>query len=66
VAFDIDPAAATRNQLLSKLAHEDVLIAGHMLFPSLDRLHKEGSGYAWAPVAFTDQRDRAAKRASRR
>jgi len=62
VAFDIDPAAASRNQLLSKLAHEDVLIAGpHMLFPSLGRLHKEGSGYAWAPVAFTDQRDQSSK-----
>jgi glyoxylase-like metal-dependent hydrolase (beta-lactamase superfamily II) len=56
--FDIDPTAATatRNQLLTRLAHEDVLIAGpHMLFPSLGRLHKEGSGYSWAPVAFTDQ-----------
>jgi glyoxylase-like metal-dependent hydrolase (beta-lactamase superfamily II) len=38
VVFDIDPAAAlaTRKQLLSKLAHEDVVIAGpHMLFPGL-------------------------------
>jgi glyoxylase-like metal-dependent hydrolase (beta-lactamase superfamily II) len=58
VVFDIDPPAAlaTRNQLLSKLAREDVVIAGpHMLFPGLGRLHKEGSGYNWAPVAFTDQ-----------
>jgi glyoxylase-like metal-dependent hydrolase (beta-lactamase superfamily II) len=58
VVFDIDPPAAlaTRNQLLSRLAREDVVIAGpHMLFPSLGRLHKEGSGYSWAPVAFTDQ-----------
>jgi glyoxylase-like metal-dependent hydrolase (beta-lactamase superfamily II) len=58
VVFDIDPTAAavTRQQLLSKLAREDVVIAGpHMLFPSLGRLHKEGSGYSWAPVAFTDQ-----------
>jgi glyoxylase-like metal-dependent hydrolase (beta-lactamase superfamily II) len=58
VVFDIDPPAAfaTRNQLLSKLAGEDVVIAGpHMLFPGLGRLHKEGSGYSWAPVAFTDQ-----------
>jgi glyoxylase-like metal-dependent hydrolase (beta-lactamase superfamily II) len=58
VVFDIDPAAAaaTRNQLLSKLAHEDVVIAGpHMLFPGLGRLHKDGSGYSWAPVQFTDQ-----------
>jgi glyoxylase-like metal-dependent hydrolase (beta-lactamase superfamily II) len=58
VVFDIDPTAAlaTRNQLLSKLAREDVVIAGpHMLFPGLGRLHKDGSGYTWAPVAFTDQ-----------
>jgi glyoxylase-like metal-dependent hydrolase (beta-lactamase superfamily II) len=58
VLFDIDPTAAavTRNQLLPKLAHEDVVIAGpHMLFPGLGRLHKEGGGYSWAPVAFTDQ-----------
>ncbi len=58
VVFDIDPtaAAATRNQLLPKLAREDVVIAGpHMLFPSLGRLHKEGGGYNWTPVQFTDQ-----------
>jgi glyoxylase-like metal-dependent hydrolase (beta-lactamase superfamily II) len=58
VVYDIDPPAAfaTRNQLLSKLAREDVVIAGpHMLFPGLGRLHKEGNGYCWAPVAFTDQ-----------
>jgi glyoxylase-like metal-dependent hydrolase (beta-lactamase superfamily II) len=58
VVFDIDPsaAAARRNQLLSKLAGEDVVIAGpHMLFPGLGRLHKEGSGYNWTPVQFTDQ-----------
>src|ERR1700674_5548955 len=60
VVFDIDPTAAapTRNQLLPKLAHEDVVIAGpHMLFPSLGRLRKQGSGYIWAPVQFTDRWD---------
>jgi glyoxylase-like metal-dependent hydrolase (beta-lactamase superfamily II) len=57
VVFDIDPtaAAATRNQLLPKLVREDVLIAGPHMFPALARLRKEGSGYGWAPVAFTDQ-----------
>jgi glyoxylase-like metal-dependent hydrolase (beta-lactamase superfamily II) len=58
VVFDIDPAAAaaTRDHLLTKLAREDIVIAGpHMLFPSLGRLHKAGSGYSWAPVSFTDQ-----------
>src|SRR6266571_657708 len=57
--FDIDPtaAAATRHQLLPRLAREDVLIAApHMsFFPPLGRLRKEGSGYSWAPVVFTDQ-----------
>src|SRR6185503_15772503 len=56
--FDIDQtaAAATRHQLLARLAREDVLIAGpHMNFPALGRLHKEGNGYGWAPVVFTDR-----------
>lgn len=57
--FDIDPtaAAATRHRLLAKLAREHVLIATpHMsFFPPLGRLRKEGSGYSWAPVVFTDQ-----------
>ena len=57
VVFDIDPtaAAATRNQLLTKLAHEDVVIASpHMLFPGLGRLHEEGNGYSWEPVRFSN------------
>jgi glyoxylase-like metal-dependent hydrolase (beta-lactamase superfamily II) len=56
--FDIDraAAAATRNQLLRTLAREDVVIAGpHMPFPALGRLRKDGNGYIWAPVVFTDQ-----------
>jgi glyoxylase-like metal-dependent hydrolase (beta-lactamase superfamily II) len=60
VVFDVDPtaASATRDQLLRKLASEDVLIAGpHMLFPGLGRLHKELGTYRWAPVAFTDYWD---------
>src|SRR5260370_20870246 len=58
--FDIDQtaAAATRQQLLPRLASEDIVIAGpHMNFPALGRLRKEGSGYSWAPVVFTDQCD---------
>ena len=61
--FDIDQtaAASTRHQLLTRLASEDVLIAGpHMNFPALGRLHKEGNGYGWAPVVFTDQWNTAA------
>src|SRR6266850_763934 len=56
--FDIDQnaAAATRLQLLPRLAREHVLIAGpHMPFPALGSLRKEGSGYSWVPVVFTDQ-----------
>jgi glyoxylase-like metal-dependent hydrolase (beta-lactamase superfamily II) len=57
--FDVDQtaAAATRRQLLRRLAREDVLIAApHMsFFPPLGRLRKEGNGYSWAPVVFTDQ-----------
>jgi len=59
--FDIDQtaAAATRNQLLSKLAREDVLIAAPhtSLFPALGRLRKDVSGYSWVPVVFTDRWD---------
>jgi glyoxylase-like metal-dependent hydrolase (beta-lactamase superfamily II) len=59
--FDIDPAAAaaTRNQLLLRLSREDVLIATPHTspFPGLGRVRKEGNGYVWAPVAFTDQWD---------
>src|ERR1700731_2006132 len=61
VVFDTDAtaAAATRNRLLPKLAREDVVIAGpHVLFPSLGRVRKEGSGYTWVQVAFTDQWDK--------
>jgi glyoxylase-like metal-dependent hydrolase (beta-lactamase superfamily II) len=58
VVFDSDPtaAAATRIQLFNRLADQDVVIAGaHIQFPGLGRLHKEASGYSWAPVQFTDQ-----------
>jgi glyoxylase-like metal-dependent hydrolase (beta-lactamase superfamily II) len=59
--FDIDQiaAAATRNQLLPKLAGADVLIAvpHSSVFPPLGRLRKEGSGYSWVPAVFTDRWD---------
>jgi len=61
VVFDVDPAAAaaTRNQLLPKLAGGGVLIASphSLVFPPLGRLRKEGSGYSWVPVVFTDRWD---------
>jgi hypothetical protein len=30
----------------------------HMNFPALGRLRKQGSGYSWSPVVFTDQWDK--------
>jgi glyoxylase-like metal-dependent hydrolase (beta-lactamase superfamily II) len=59
--FDIDQtaAASTRYQLLSRLVREDVLIAAPhtSLFPPLGRLRKDGSGYSWVPVVYTDRWD---------
>src|ERR1700730_15965872 len=59
--FDIDQnaAAATRLQLLPRLASEDVLIAAPhaSLFPAWGRFRKDGSGYSWVPVVFTDRWD---------
>ena len=59
--FDIDQtaAAATRQQLLPKLESGDVLIAvlHSSFFPPVGRLRKEGSGFSWTPVVFTDQWD---------
>src|ERR1700686_4331541 len=59
--FDTDQtaAAATRHQLLSRLAREGVLIATPHTssFPPLGRLREEGNGYSWVPVVFTDQWD---------
>src|SRR5438445_4904775 len=59
--FDIDQpaAAATRQQLLARLARENVLIATPRasLFPALGRLRKDGNGYSWVPVVFTDRWD---------
>jgi glyoxylase-like metal-dependent hydrolase (beta-lactamase superfamily II) len=61
VIFDIDPtaAAATRDQLLAKLAGGDILIASphSSVFPPLGRLRKDGSGHSWLPVVFTDRWD---------
>jgi glyoxylase-like metal-dependent hydrolase (beta-lactamase superfamily II) len=59
--FDIDQtaAAATRNQLLARLSRENVLIATPhaSFFPPLGRLRKDGSGYNWVSVVFTDRWD---------
>ena len=53
------PKPATRNQLLARLARENALIATPhaSLFPALGRLRKDGHGYRWVSVVFTDQWD---------
>jgi glyoxylase-like metal-dependent hydrolase (beta-lactamase superfamily II) len=54
--FDIDQkaAAATRIRLLPRLVRENILIASpHLSYPAIGRLRKEGTGYAWEPVAYT-------------
>jgi hypothetical protein len=45
--------------LLPKLAGGDVLVAGphSSVFPPLGHLRKDGSGYSWVPVVFTDRWD---------
>src|SRR6202051_2227733 len=52
--FDIDQTAAevTRQQLLPKLANENVLIAAPhtSLFPALGGLRKDGRGDSWRPA----------------
>jgi hypothetical protein len=47
------------NGKIGELASEDVLIAAphSSLFPPLGRLRKEGNGYSWVPVIFTDRWD---------
>jgi len=58
VAFDIDPtaAAATRNQLLTKLAGGDVLIAGpHSSVFSPGAPAQGGQWLYLGAIVFTDQ-----------
>ena len=45
-----------RERLFDELAAKGTLIAGaHMQFPSLGRLRKDGVGYAWVPVLYSDR-----------
>jgi glyoxylase-like metal-dependent hydrolase (beta-lactamase superfamily II) len=58
VVFDVDGPAAikTRQELFATLAANQTLVAGaHTVFPSLGRLRKEGTGYVWVPVPYTDK-----------
>jgi hypothetical protein len=55
-------AAALLAALASFVGGSNAALAGapqhHMNIPALGRLHKEGIGYGWAPVVFTDQWDK--------
>jgi glyoxylase-like metal-dependent hydrolase (beta-lactamase superfamily II) len=58
IDYDIDGPSAikAREQLFDELAAKGTLIAGaHMQFPALGRLRKDGPGYAWVPVLYSDR-----------
>ena len=56
IAFDRDPEQAIeqRGKLFDALANDRsvVIAAAHIGFPSLGRLLKQDSGYAWVPVRY--------------
>ncbi|HKR75696.1 MAG TPA: MBL fold metallo-hydrolase [Rhodanobacter sp.] len=58
IHFDIDSpeAVAARERILAEAAHNGYLIAGaHLSFPGLGHLRKEGTGYRWIPVSYTER-----------
>jgi glyoxylase-like metal-dependent hydrolase (beta-lactamase superfamily II) len=57
IVFDVDGPSAikAREDLFKTLADRGTIVAGaHMPFPSLGRLRKNGVGYAWLPVTYSD------------
>jgi glyoxylase-like metal-dependent hydrolase (beta-lactamase superfamily II) len=57
IDYDADGPAAikARQQLFEALAAKETFVAGaHMPFPSLGQLRREGAGYVWVPVIYTD------------
>lgn len=58
IHFDIDSpeAVAARERILAEAARNGYLVAGaHLSFPGLGHLRKEGSGYRWIPVSYTER-----------
>lgn len=57
IDFDSNPAQArvTRERVLADAARNGWLIAGaHLPFPGLGHVVKDGSGYRWLPVSYTE------------
>lgn len=55
MTYDVDPvqAAATRWDILNKVASNGLLVAGmHLYFPGLTRVRREGNAFAMAPVPW--------------
>ena len=58
IHFDIDSpeAVAARERILAEAARNGYLVAGaHLSFPGLGHLRKDGSGYRWIPVSYTER-----------
>jgi glyoxylase-like metal-dependent hydrolase (beta-lactamase superfamily II) len=58
IHFDIDSpeAVAARERILVEAARNGYLVAGaHLSFPGLGHLRKDGSGYRWIPVSYTER-----------
>ena len=57
IHFDIDSpeAVAARERILAEVARNGYLVAGaHLSFPGLGHLRKDGTGYRWLPVSYTE------------
>lgn len=57
IHFDVDShvAESVREKLLADAAKNGYLIAGeHMAFPGLGHIQKNGTGYRWLPVSYTE------------
>ena len=55
MSYDVDPvqAAATRWEILEKVATSGLLVAGmHLYFPGFTRVRREGAAFAMAPVPW--------------
>lgn len=59
IAFDSDQkkAAAERDRIFTQATKEGAIVgASHIQFPGLGHLRKDGKGYQWIPINFTQLR----------
>jgi len=58
ITYDVDPtkALAVREQALSRFAQQRTLVAvPHMPFPGVGHFRKQGAGYEWVPVIYSNR-----------